>query len=122
MTKAEHMSDGIWHQVIAADAFPAEGKLAAAIGSWQVLVVNDEGRFFAYNDVCSHQASRLSTGRVRRGTIMCPLHGARFKVENGECLGGAYPALRQFRVRIEDGMILVELPDRQPGAGEAPQD
>lgn len=116
------MSDANWHGVIEVGAFPEEGKLAARIADWHVLVVKDEDGFFAYNDVCSHQASRLSTGRVRRGTIMCPLHGARFKIGNGECLGGAYPALRQFPLRIEEGVIMVELPARQPGAGEAPLD
>lgn len=116
------MGSGSWHDVIAVSAFPEEGKLAAMADGWHVLVVRDGTGFYAYNDVCSHQASRLSTGRVRKGTIMCPLHGARFKVENGECLGGAYPALRQFPLRIEDGVIKVELPGRQPGAGEAPHD
>lgn len=116
------MDNGSWHDVIAVSAFPEEGKLAATAGGWHVLVVSDGAGFFAYNDVCSHQASRLSTGRVRRGSIMCPLHGARFKIENGECLGGAYPALRQLPLRIEDGKIMVQLPDRPPGAGEAPLD
>lgn len=116
------MGNAVWHEVIAVSAFPEEGKLAAATGGWHVLIVSEGSGFFAYNDVCSHQASRLSTGRVRRGSIMCPLHGARFKIENGECLGGAYPALRQFPLRIEDGMIMVELPDRPPGTGEAPLD
>jgi nitrite reductase/ring-hydroxylating ferredoxin subunit len=116
------MVNAHWHNVIAVSAFPDEGKLATAADGWHVLVVQDGDGFYAYNDVCSHQASRLSTGRVRRGSIMCPLHGARFRIENGECIGGAYPALRQFPLRIEEGMIMVELPARQPGAGEAPLD
>jgi 3-phenylpropionate/trans-cinnamate dioxygenase ferredoxin subunit len=116
------MGTGSWHNVVAVGAFPEEGKLAASVSGWNVLLVSDGTGFFAYNDVCSHQASRLSTGRVRRGSIMCPLHGARFRIENGECLGGAYSPLRQFPLRIEAGMIMVELPDRLPGTGEAPLD
>lgn len=91
------MGNGSWHDVIAVSAFPEEGKFAAMAGGWHVLVVSDGTGFFAYNDVCSHQAARLSTGRVRRGSIMCPLHGARFKIENGECLGGATRRCASFR-------------------------
>jgi len=51
---------------------------------------------------------------------MCPLHGARFKSATGECLGGAYPPLRSFPVKIEEDQILVSIPDVQPGPGEKP--
>lgn len=114
------MSDAVWHDVIAVGAFPEEGKLAIAAGGWHVLLVREGDGYFAFNDVCPHQAARLSPGRVRRGAIMCPLHGARFRIENGECIGGAYQPLRQFPLRIEGDTIMVELPDRAPGPGEGP--
>lgn len=114
------MENDDWHAFTKLEGFPAEGKLALKVNNWHVLVVSDDDRLFAFNDCCTHQASRLSTGRVRRGTLMCPLHGARFKVETGECLGGAYPGLRQFPLRVENGMIMVQLPGRPPGAGESP--
>lgn len=114
------MADDGWHLAVAVDDFPEEGKLAQTFGDWHVLVLRHEGEFFAYNDCCTHQASRLSTGRVRRGTIMCPLHGARFKIGTGENIGGGYSALRQFPVRVEDGMLHVQLPDSPPGPGEDP--
>jgi anthranilate 1,2-dioxygenase ferredoxin subunit len=51
---------------------------------------------------------------------MCPLHGARFKAATGESIGGAYPPLRSFPVKIEEGQILVSIPEVLPGPGEKP--
>jgi anthranilate 1,2-dioxygenase ferredoxin subunit len=110
----------IWYKICGTNEFPEEGKLACALGEWQVLLVRDGDLFHAYNDCCTHQASRLSTGRLRRGTIMCPLHGARFKAATGESIGGAYPPLRSFPVKIEEGQILVSIPEVLPGPGEKP--
>lgn len=91
-----------------------------AVGGWQILLARSEGELVAINDRCTHAASRLSTGRIRRGAIMCPLHGARFDLADGRCIGGAYPAVRQFALRVVDGMVEVEVPNRTPGMDETP--
>lgn len=109
-----------WHVLCAEAEFPEEGKLAARLGGWGVLVVRGEDGLSAVNDRCTHQTALLSPGRVRRGAIMCPLHGARFEVGTGRCIGGAYPDLRRFAVRVADGMIEVEVPDVAPGPNERP--
>lgn len=110
-----------WHPLIAESDFPAEGKAAARLGGWYVLVVRDEGGgFHAVNDRCTHQAALISTGRVRRGAIMCPLHGARFEVASGRCIGGTYRDLRTFALRIEGGMVEVAVPDEPPGIEDLP--
>jgi anthranilate 1,2-dioxygenase ferredoxin component len=108
----------VWHEVIAAADFPEDGKFAATLGGWQVLVAKLDDGFHAINDRCPHAASPLSTGRIRRGTVMCPLHGARFDLASGTCIGGTYPALMSFPIRISDGTIEVAVPDRAPGMDE----
>jgi nitrite reductase/ring-hydroxylating ferredoxin subunit len=109
-----------WHEVCPLDAFPAEGKLAAVIGGWHVILVREGAVLSAFNDRCPHQGAALSPGKLRRGAIMCPLHGARFKVDTGECIGGAYPPLRVFAVRVEEGAVLIALPADPPGPGDLP--
>lgn len=64
--------------------------------------------------------SYLSTGRIRRGAVMCPLHGARFELATGCCMGGAYRDLRTFQVRVVDGIIEVSVPDAKPAMEEIP--
>lgn len=109
-----------WLPLCTEAEFPEEGKLAMQLGGWSVLVLRTEDGFSAVNDRCTHQAAMLSPGRVRRGAIMCPLHGARFEVATGRCIGGAYADLRRFEVRISDGTIEVAVPDTEPGPNERP--
>lgn len=109
-----------WHPLIAESEFPDEGKLATRIGGWHVLTAKTDSGFHAINDRCTHQAALLSTGRIRRGAIMCPLHGARFDMGSGRCIGGTYRDVRAFPVRVENGMIEVCLPDSPPGMDELP--
>ncbi|MFM5885606.1 MAG: Rieske (2Fe-2S) protein [Novosphingobium sp.] len=109
-----------WHSLIAEGDFPEEGKLAAKVGGWYVLVARTDDGFSAVNDRCTHQASLLSGGRIRRGAVMCPLHGARFEVATGRCLGGTYADLRTFPLRSVDGMIEVAVPTDPPGMEELP--
>lgn len=110
----------IWLPLIAESDFPAEGKAAAQLAGWHVLVARTDAGLFAVNDRCTHQAARISAGRVRRGAIMCPLHGARFELDGGRCAGGTYPALRTFALRVEDGIIEVAVPDEPPGMVDLP--
>ena len=109
-----------WHALCAEAEFPDEGKLAARLGGWNVLVVRGDDGLSAVNDRCTHQAALLSPGRVRRGAIMCPLHGARFEMATGRCIGGAYADLRRFEVRVVEGMIEIAVPEEAPGPNERP--
>ena len=113
------MSDN-WHNVIPEDEL-AEGKAhAAIIDGWHIFLIKLDGEIRALNDRCTHAASHLSTGRIRRGAVMCPLHGSRFELKSGRCIGGAYADLLTFEHRNEDGMIQVQLPNRAPTMAELP--
>jgi anthranilate 1,2-dioxygenase ferredoxin subunit len=109
-----------WHPLIAEADFPEEGKLATIINRWHVLVGKSDAGLFAVNDRCTHQAAILSSGRIRRGAIMCALHGARFELATGRCIGGTYRDLRTFGLRVTNGMIEVCVPDETPGMDELP--
>ena len=109
-----------WHPLIAEVEFPEEGKLATQIAGWYVLAAKTDAGYTALNDRCTHQAALLSGGRIRRGAVMCPLHGARFDIETGKCIGGAYPDLRRFELRVSDGIIEVFIPDEKPGLADLP--
>ncbi|MDE2561780.1 MAG: Rieske (2Fe-2S) protein [Sphingomonadales bacterium] len=109
-----------WHPLIPESDFPEEGKLATQVAGWYVLVAKTDAGFQAVNDRCTHQAALLSGGRIRRGAVMCPLHGARFEMATGRCIGSAYRDLRTFPVRLTDGTIEVAVPDAKPTMEELP--
>ncbi|NKJ44334.1 MULTISPECIES: Rieske (2Fe-2S) protein [unclassified Novosphingobium] len=120
MTEQDRVEDQVWHQVATEDAI-AEGQATVhAVNGWQVLLTRFEDDIVAVNDRCTHAAARLSTGRIRRGALMCPLHGARFDLADGRCIGGAYPTLRRFPVRVANGVVEVAVPATPPGMDETP--
>lgn len=109
-----------FHRVVPADQI-AEGKpFGCVVAGWPVLLAMSDGRLHATIDRCTHAASELSTGRVRRGAIMCPLHGARFGLVDGRCIGGAYAPLMLFEVRVLDDWVEVAVPDGAPGFEHLP--
>ncbi len=112
-----------FHRVIMAAAIAEKSLQAFVVNRWPVLVVRDEGRLHALINRCTHQAASFAPdGRVRRGAIMCPLHGARFKLEDGSCMGAVdYKPLMRFELREDaQGWIEVAVPDEAPGPEHLP--
>jgi anthranilate 1,2-dioxygenase ferredoxin component len=99
---------------IAEADLPEGGRHPLRIGGWPILLCRSDGAIRAVIDRCSHQASPLAEGRVRRGMIMCPLHGARFELASGKCLGGGYGPLKTFDVAVTNGVIHVAVPADAP--------
>ena len=87
-------------------------KMAFVDGTDQVLVVNTGGGFSAVQGVCSHEYFELDKGFLTAGTLTCALHLSRFDLSNGEPLDPpAEEPLAVYPVVVEDGRILIEVPD-----------
>lgn len=112
-----------YHRVVRADEVGEKAMLPFIVNRWPVFITREEGRLHVLINRCTHAASMLAPeGRVRRGSVMCPLHGARFRLDTGACMGGAdYRPLRLFPFReTGDGWIEVAVPDEAPGAEHLP--
>lgn len=112
-----------YHRVVLAAEVEEKAMLPFIVNRWPVLICREDGDVHAIINRCTHAASELAPGgKVRRGSVMCPLHGARFKLDSGECLGGAgYKPLKIFSWReSEDGWIEVAVPDESPGMEHLP--
>jgi 3-phenylpropionate/trans-cinnamate dioxygenase ferredoxin subunit len=87
-------------------------KMAYVDGTDQVLVVNTGGRISVVQGVCSHEYFELDKGFLTAGTLTCALHLSRFDLESGEPLDPpAEVPLAVYQVVMEDGRILIEVPD-----------
>lgn len=88
---------------------PDGGYIVAEIVGNPVLVVRLADEVFAVENRCSHNGSPLAGGRVRRGRIACPLHGAIFDLRTGASLAGnlAPRGLRTFPTRVRAGTVFV---------------
>jgi len=74
-----------------------------------VAVFNIDGKFYAIEDVCTHDGGILTGGQVTGCVITCPRHGAQFDVRTGEVLAApAYEPVSTFPVRIQNGMVQVK--------------
>ena len=86
---------------------PGARKIIDVDGS-QIVVFNLEGKYYAIEDVCTHDGGQLTGGEVEGDQIVCPRHGARFCIRTGAALTApAYEATATFPVRIENGEIQV---------------
>ena len=81
-------------------------------GTDQVLVVNTGGTIRAMQGICSHEYFELEKGFLTRDSLTCALHMSRFDLETGDALDPpAELPLAMYPVTVEDGRILIEIPD-----------
>jgi 3-phenylpropionate/trans-cinnamate dioxygenase ferredoxin subunit len=87
-------------------------KMAWVDGTDQVLVVNTNDAMYAVQGICSHEYFELDKGFLTAGTLTCALHLSRFDLSDGEPLDPpAELPLAVYTVVVEDGRILIEVPD-----------
>lgn len=84
------------------------GKKLVQVAGKSILLVYSEGQYFAIDKLCTHDHEQLLGGAVRKCTILCPIHGARFSLKNGRPFGPpAFEALTTYPVRVEGDEIQV---------------
>jgi 3-phenylpropionate/trans-cinnamate dioxygenase ferredoxin component len=94
------------------DVPPGTMKMAWVDGTDQVLVINLDGAFRAVQGICSHEYFELDKGFLTAGTLTCALHLSRFDLADGEPLDPpAEMPLAIYDVVVEDGRILIDIPD-----------
>jgi 3-phenylpropionate/trans-cinnamate dioxygenase ferredoxin subunit len=79
---------------------------AISINGSDVALFNLDGEYFAIDDLCTHQASALSSGWIEGDRAVCPWHLAEFSIRTGEALKApAYESVHSFPVRVRDGIV-----------------
>jgi nitrite reductase/ring-hydroxylating ferredoxin subunit len=73
-----------------------------------VARVND--MFYAFDDLCSHDACPLSSGLLTGTILMCQCDGSQFDVTTGAVLRGpATEPLATYEVRVKEGRIEIRV-------------
>lgn len=66
-----------------------EGKpVKAKLGINQLVLVRQGERILALHDTCAHAGGPLNEGKLVDGTIECPWHYSRYRMENGQVVQG----------------------------------
>ncbi len=101
-----------WVDVGSAEAIGDSESFAADIDGLALLIVRCGSELYAVEDRCTHDGEPLDGAVIESCQIVCPRHGAHFCARTGEALTPpAYEPLRTYKVRVENGRILVEKPE-----------
>jgi 3-phenylpropionate/trans-cinnamate dioxygenase ferredoxin subunit len=90
---------------------PEGTMLMVQVDGTDILVVNQHG-LHAMQGICSHEYFELDKGFLTGDSITCALHFSRFDLQTGEPLDPpAELPLALYPVLVEDGWVVLELPD-----------
>lgn len=108
-------SDGEYREVARVDQLPPGARITVqGIDRVDLCIMNVDGNYFAFSNICPHKGAPLNEGEIARQYIVCPWHKARFRLSDGE---GHWPSprgLRNYKVKVEGNSILVRtLPERR---------
>jgi 3-phenylpropionate/trans-cinnamate dioxygenase ferredoxin component len=110
---AELEADRIEYVPVATpEEIPNGSRMFVEIDQHNIVVFNIAGKFFAIADVCSHDDGPVGDGEViNEYEVVCPRHGAKFDIRNGEVRGlPAIVDIPAYPVREIGGQVEVGIP------------
>lgn len=101
------MSD--WIDVIAENALAEGEHVVVDVDGVDAALFKLDGKYYAIEDVCTHDGAEIASGEREGDVIVCPRHGARFCIKTGAVLSPpAYEDIPALAVRIVDGRVQVK--------------
>jgi 3-phenylpropionate/trans-cinnamate dioxygenase ferredoxin subunit len=104
------MSD--YQRVCRVSDVPEGGKMVVEVGDRLVALFHVDGKFWAIDDLCTHDGGPLAEGELEGHTIACPRHGATFDIRTGRVL--SMPATQNtpaHEVKVEGDDVMVRIRD-----------
>ena len=76
----------------------------------EILVINLNGQFFCLDGRCSHAGAPLVEGELKGEVLICPWHGSKFNITNGDVLKGpAVKPLKIYKSIVNNDVIFIEI-------------
>jgi nitrite reductase (NADH) small subunit len=82
-------------------------------GQEAVAVCNVAGQLYAMDGICPHSGGPLGHGALEGHMLACPFHGWEFDCRDGSSPVDDHLKLATYRVKVEAGEILVEMPSEK---------
>lgn len=101
------------YRVASVDELPAETLKRVDAGRTPVCLARaEDGKFYALDDICTHEEFYLSEGELWGMDVECPQHGSRFNLQTGKVTGlpAVIPA-KTYPVAVEGQDVYVEVPE-----------
>ena len=89
----------------------ADGRPArVAVDGTEIVLLRHAGRLHALGNRCTHTDGPLALGWIEGDRVVCPWHGARFRLADGHpCAGPADRPVATHSVREEGGGVFVQV-------------
>ena len=98
------------HTIAKASETPPGTISVHEIDGKRIALCNVNGRFYAIDDVCTHDGGPLDQGELEGNLVECPRHGAKFDVTNGRAVVlPAVQPVKTYKVEINGDDVLVDL-------------
>jgi nitrite reductase/ring-hydroxylating ferredoxin subunit len=89
------------------DIQPLQMKMFQINGE-EVCLVNVDGKYYAINNICTHEGGPLADGKLEGYEVECPWHGSKFDVRTGEVTNPpASEPEPTYEVKVDGNNILI---------------
>jgi len=89
---------------------PTDAMRLFKVEGYEILVVNADGQFYAFENRCPHMGYPLYFGSLEGRVLTCGFHYAKFDVKTGKSLGTVtQKSVRMLDVKIQDADVLMKL-------------
>lgn len=78
-------TESSWVRVARFDEIPVGEGLPITVGERELALFLDGRELRCLRDSCPHRGAALSEGHVQDGEVVCPWHGWRYSLSDGEC-------------------------------------
>jgi len=117
-----------WVRITEMQNIPLREGRSVSVAGREIAIFNLGDRFLAVDGRCPHKGGPLAEGIVTGTTVVCPLHAWKVDLESGAVKNSASqaPCIGTFPTRMEEGVILIEVPvepttmQENPGASSEP--
>ena len=89
---------------------PDGARIVVELEGHYIALFNVDHRYYAIEDLCTHDDGPLAEGELYGTVIECPRHGATFDITTGAVL--SFPAVKpvpRYEVRVENDQIQIAL-------------
>jgi len=89
---------------------PVSDMKEVQVNGQNICVANIDGKYFAINNICSHEGGPLADGKLEGYEVECPWHQSKFDMRTGEVK--APPAVESqatYQVKVEGDDIMVNI-------------
>jgi methionine sulfoxide reductase heme-binding subunit len=110
-----------WIDVCSVDEIPNNrAKIVCLAGCERIAIFRYDGKISAVTNVCAHQRGPLGEGKIVDGCITCPWHGWEYRPHDGQSPPPFQERIATYRVRVENGRVLVHPASLPPGTPVEP--